>query len=97
MLTEDYIVRRRSGLLETEIDGELVGLHVDNGTCYGFNTTATRIWSMIEAPQRVSALRDALVADFDVDAATCEAQLIALLRDLESDGLIELQPVPEPA
>jgi hypothetical protein len=97
MSTEDYLVRRRSGLLETEIDGELVGLHVENGTCYGFNATATRIWSMVEAPQRVSALRDSLLADFEVDAATCEAQLMELLRDLESDGLIELQPVADPA
>jgi hypothetical protein len=93
----DYLVRRRSGLLETEIDGELVGLHVENGTCYGFNATATRIWAMVETPQRLSGMRDALLADFDVDPATCEAQLLELLRDLEADGLIELQPVAEPA
>ena len=92
MPAEDYLVRRRAGLLETEVDGELVGLHVENGTCYGFNATATRIWAMIEAPRRLSELRDALVEEFDVAPATCEAQLIALLRDLETDGLIELQP-----
>lgn len=94
---QNFLVCRRGGLLETEIDGELVGLHVENGTCYGFNGTATRIWAMIEAPRRLSDLRDSLVAEFDVDPSTCEAQLIDLLRDLERDGLIELQPVAEPA
>jgi hypothetical protein len=92
MASEDYLVQRRPGLLETEVDGELVGLHVENGTCYGFNGTATRIWSMIEAPTRVSALRDALTAEFD-----CAAQLMELLRDLEADGLIELRPAQQPS
>lgn len=97
MIAEDCLVLRRPGMLETEVDGELVGLHVDKGTCYGFNATATRIWALIEAPQRVGAIRDALLAEFDVDPSTCEAQLTALLRELEDDGLIELQPAPQPA
>jgi hypothetical protein len=38
------------GVIEAEVDGELVALHVDKGTCYGFNGTATRIWALIETP-----------------------------------------------
>lgn len=97
MSTEEHLVRRRPGLLETEVDGELIGLHVDHGTCYGFNATATRIWALIETPQTVGALVDALVADFDIDRPTCEAQLWELLATLRSDGLIELQPASQPA
>jgi glycosyltransferase involved in cell wall biosynthesis len=96
MPSEDFLVGRRGGLLETEVDGELLGLHVENGTCYGFNGTATRIWALIETPQRVSALRDALLAEFDVDAETCGRQLMELLRELEADGLVEMQPAAEP-
>jgi hypothetical protein len=91
MMTDETIVQRRVGLIEAEVDGELVALHVDNGTCYGFNGTATRIWAMIEAPKRLGALRDALVAEYDVDPETCERQLVDLLRELEADGLIELR------
>lgn len=90
-MTDETIVQRRVGLIEAEVDGELVALHVDNGTCYGFNGTATRIWAMIEAPKRLGALRDALVAEYDVDPETCERQLVDLLRELEADGLIELR------
>ena len=90
-MTDDLMVTRRAGLIEAEVDGELVALHVDNGTCYGFNGTATRIWAMIEEPKRVSELRDALVGEFDVEPDVCEAQLLDLLRDLEGDGLIELR------
>ncbi|MFN3387869.1 MAG: PqqD family peptide modification chaperone [Allosphingosinicella sp.] len=91
---EELIASRRSGLIEAEVDGEMVALHVENGTCYGFNGTATRIWAMLDAPKRVSELRDALLEEYDVDPETCEAQLIALLRELERDGLVALAGAP---
>jgi hypothetical protein len=91
-VTQDLIVARRGGLLEAEVDGEMVGLHVDNGACYGFNSTATRIWAMIETPRPLGALRDALVEEFDVAPTECEAQLLELLEKLQADGLVELRP-----
>ena len=89
-MTQDFLVSRRAELIETEVDGELVALHVDNGTCYGFNGTATRIWSLIEQPRRLSELRDTLTREFEVDSETCERQLGDLLKELEADGLVEL-------
>ena len=91
----DYIVSRRAELIETEVDGELVALHVDNGTCYGFNGTATRIWSMIEQPRRLSELKEALLSEFDVDPELCGRQLAGLLKELEGDGLVELAPAAD--
>lgn len=85
-------MRRIGEMIETEVDGELVALHVDKGTCYGFNSTATRIWAMIEQPKRVSELKEELLREFDVDPSTCEAQLKDLLDELEADGLVEIQP-----
>ena len=91
-VTQELIVSRRAELIETEVDGELVALHVDNGTCYGFNGTATRIWALIEQPRRLSELKDELTREFDVDPEVCERQLDELLRELEGDGLVELAP-----
>jgi hypothetical protein len=89
---EDKMVRRTGEMIETEVDGELVALHVDNGTCYGFNGTATRIWALIEQPRRLSELKEELLREFDVDPSTCEAQLKDLLDELEADGLVEIRP-----
>ena len=91
---EDPVVSRSASLLEASLDDELVGLHVDRGTCYGFNGTATRIWALIEQPRRLSELRDILIAEYDVDAETCEEQLRALLADLAEDGLVSLDGKP---
>ena len=93
-MVEDLLVRRRASLLEAEVDGELVGLQVDSGTCYGFNGTATRIWSLIEQPRRLSDIRNALLEEYDVDAETCEEELRAVLAELERDGLVSLGADP---
>jgi hypothetical protein len=86
----DPLVRRRGQLIEAEVDDELIGLEVDQGTCFGFNRTATRIWALIETPKRFSELRDVLLGEYDVDAETCERELEDLLRQLEADGLVEM-------
>ena len=85
------VVKRRAGLLEAEVDGEIVGLHVEKGTCYGFNATATRVWSLIETPRTVGELRDSLLEEYEVEPAVCEAELADLLKELEADGLVELR------
>jgi hypothetical protein len=90
---EDRMVRRTGEMIEAEVDGELVALHVDNGTCYGFNGTATRIWALLEQPRRFSELKAELLQEFDVDPATCEDQLNDLLDELAADGLVEIRPV----
>jgi PqqD family protein of HPr-rel-A system len=93
LVAEEFLVERRGEMIETEVDGELVALHVDKGTCYGFNSTATRVWAMIaDEPRRFSELKQALLSEFDVDPATCEAQLRELLEELEADGLVEIRP-----
>lgn len=91
-MATDLIVQRRGEMLETEVDGELVALHVDKGTCYGFNGTATWIWAMIEQPKRLSELEEELLQEFEVDPATCKAQLRELLDELAADGLVEIRP-----
>jgi Coenzyme PQQ synthesis protein D (PqqD) len=93
-LTDDPLVRRRAELLEAEVDGELVALHVDRGTCYGFNSTATKVWALIEQPKRLSQLQDELLAEYDIDPETCRRQLNELLAELEADELVEIEAAP---
>lgn len=89
-MSEAKMISRRGALVEAELDGELVALNVDSGTCYGFNKTATRIWSLIEQPRSIDELRETLLREYEVSPADCERQLTALLGELQADGLIEI-------
>ena len=89
-VSDQLLVSRKEGLIEAEVDGEIVALHVELGTCFGFNQTATRVWRLLEGPRTIAELREALSNEFEVDPAECEAQLRDLLKDLEKEGLVEV-------
>lgn len=84
-------IERLGGLIEAEVDGELVALHVDNGKCYGFNGTATRIWAMLgESGKTLDELCTDLSREYEVDAATCAEEIFPFVQELEADGLVKL-------
>ncbi len=89
------MVHRLPGLAEAQVDGELVALHIENGTYYSFNETAARIWALLDRPKSVGELCAALTAEFEIDAEACEEHVMLLLRDLETDGLVDLA-MPDP-
>ena len=91
-MTRDAVVSRLPGLIEAEVDGELIGLHVDKGNCFGFNKTATRVWGLIEQPRSIAQICEALVAEFEVEPDECERQVRDLLADLEREELVRIQP-----
>ena len=86
----DLVAHRLPGLAEARVDGELVALHIENGTYYSFNETAARIWALLDHPKSVSELCAALAAEFEIDAQACAPEVLLLLRDLERDGLVDL-------
>lgn len=91
-LNDQDVVRRRGELIEADVDGELVALHVENGTCYGFNGTATRIWGLISEPRTIGDICRELVAEFEVNPDICGAEVRDLLGELRRDGLIAVEP-----
>lgn len=79
-------------LLEADVDGEIVGLSVEKGQCYGMNGVASEIWRMLAEPKSVDDLCAALTADYAVDEATCRADILPVLRQLRAEGLIAPAP-----
>ena len=88
MISSDTIVRRLDGLVEARVDDEILALHVEQGTCYSFNVTAAQVWTSLEQPRRMGDIRDELLAQFDVDAETCEQQLAEIIDLLMAQGLV---------
>lgn len=83
-------ITRLDALVTTEVDGELVGLEIEKGSCFGFNATATRIWDLLDAPHTLGSLCDALMAEHEVDRATCLADTAAVVQMLAGEQLVVL-------
>lgn len=86
--SRDTVVARRDDILEAEVDAEIVALDVEAGNCYGFNKVASRVWGILAQPARVGDIVTRLTADYDVDAQTCEQQVLELLEELRGQGLV---------
>jgi len=75
-------------LLSAEVDGEVLGMSVEQGICYGLNGSASHVWKMIAAPRRLDEICASLTAQYDVDLATCRADVTSLLDKLDAASLI---------
>jgi hypothetical protein len=92
-MVPDVLIRRGNELIEAEVNGEMVGLHVESGTCFGFNSTAYHIWRLIETPKSMAALCEALSQEYLVDLETCSDKVRPLLDDLAKRGLVQISRV----
>ncbi|MBW4612042.1 MAG: lasso peptide biosynthesis PqqD family chaperone [Desmonostoc vinosum HA7617-LM4] len=75
----------------SELQGEAVILDIKSGVYYGLNQVGASIWNLIQTPKTVAEIRDALLNEYDVDAKACEADILVLLEELATKGLIEIK------
>jgi hypothetical protein len=84
------LVRRATDQIACDMGGETVILDLKSGTYYGLDILGARIWTLIEQPASVSSIRAAIVADYDVDDATCERDILMFLKQMQEAGLVEI-------
>lgn len=85
-------ISRLGGMIEAEVDGDLVGLDIEQGSCFGFNSTATRIWRLIDTAPTFGALCDALMDEHDVDLEICREETAVVLNKMVAEKLVTLTP-----
>lgn len=83
-------VKQSNKILVQNLDEDTVMANIDSGYYYGVNQTSKRIWEMIETPMKITDVCNSLQQEYDVDAATCESQVLALVNELAREGLVEI-------
>jgi hypothetical protein len=69
-------------------------LNLKNSVYYGLDAVGARVWTLLQKPQTIGELRDALLGEYDVEAERCERDLLDLLEKMRGEGLIEVRGVP---
>lgn len=75
----------------SEVEGEFVALNIEKGQCYGMDSIASKVWSLIDVPRSIEEICAALESLYDVDPATCRADVESLLNSLSREGLVGVQ------
>jgi hypothetical protein len=91
------IVGHGEDLVFAEVDGEAVALSIAQGACYGLDEIGLRILQLIEPPMTIGEICRRLSAEFDVDEPTCEIDVINLLAELETEGLVSVGQGSQPS
>ncbi len=77
--------------VSAQLDGEAVILSLADGVYYGLDPVGATVWALLEQPRTLAELRDAVVAEYEVDAPTAEADLRRLLGEMAGRALVELR------
>lgn len=75
--------------VSADLSGEFVILHLTTGVYHGLDQVGSRVWELIQQPRTFREIYNVLLAEYEVDDATCERDLRELLEQLEKANLIE--------
>jgi hypothetical protein len=86
------IVKAADGQVSCDLSGEAAILNLETGVYYGLNAVGAFIWNLIQKPVSVEQIKEAILAEYEVDPARCERDLLRLLNELADRGLINVKP-----
>ena len=91
MLDGSAIPRRITGAaMGNTIDEELLLLNVRTGRFHGLGGVALAVWEAIDGVRSLGDIQASIAARYDVDRATCFAEVAAFIDELRRAGLIDV-------
>lgn len=90
-VTMHSLVSHTDDILTCDIDEEKVMMSIDKGQYFGLDPIGSRIWEMLETPQKVSDIIATLLDHYDVDGPTCKRDTLAFLHMLSEKGLLRIE------
>lgn len=75
-------------VVSRDLDGEAVLLNLASGAYFGLDRVGTRIWQLLRDHGRLSAVRDAIVDEYDVPPDAATGDLLRFVGELAGEGLV---------
>ena len=75
--------------LPVHIEPGAILFDMNNRRYYDLDALAALVWWLVQRPISFAEIRDAVVEAFGLEPEAAEHELIRLLEDMESNGLIE--------
>ena len=82
------IAKETGRFTETEVDDEIVVMHLDTGEFFSLAGTAAATWRLIDGTRDLTALVDALAAKFGGDRSEIATDVDEFLAQLKGLGLV---------
>ena len=83
-------VTAKKSVFGTTIDDDVVLFDPESGSYYGAGIVGNAIWALMSKPHEVREICEKLLEEFEIDAQTCEKEVVTFLNELDANGLIEV-------
>ena len=85
----DAVAQKEDNFVETEIDGERIVMHIDNGEFFVFNVTSEAIWSAIDGQASLGDICKALAEKFETEDKQCQKDVLDFAQVLANKDLVK--------
>jgi hypothetical protein len=87
----DSMVAATSDQVSAHLGEEVVILGFQAGSYFGLDQVGAFVWNLLQEPQKVADIRDAILEEYEVESQDCERDLLALLDELAVKQLIDIK------
>jgi pyrroloquinoline quinone biosynthesis protein D len=84
----DPIRKRSNDFTETEVDGEVIVLHLGTGDFFSLTGTGREIWRLIDGTRDREAVLAALAAGYETEETGMAGEVDGFLSELRNAGLL---------
>lgn len=81
-------IMRDPDIIATDMDGETVMMSIEQGQYYGLSGIGPFLWGLLVDPRSIEQLCAQVLRKFDVDEATCQADIMSFVGDLLDKGVL---------
>jgi hypothetical protein len=85
------VVVASTNQVSTALGEQAVILGADAGKYFGLDQVGARVWELVQKPTSVGALCATICGEYEVDGETCERDVLELLNELSSNGLLDVR------
>jgi hypothetical protein len=82
-------LRIPDGVATRKIGDETILLNLETGTYFGLDAVGSRFLELLEQYGDISVAHRTMLAEFDVQSQTLEADILRLVEEMRSKGLVE--------
>lgn len=83
-------VARNNEIVASDMDGEVVMMHIETGKYYNLGRIGGEIWNILEKSMMVENIVENLIVKYDVSKEQCEMDILPFLMQMEKNKLIQI-------
>ena len=83
-------VQQAPGVLFNQVDDDLVMMDIKSGNYFGINPVGAEIWNKMQGPISVQEIINQLLAEYDIDEATCRSETLAFIQQTLERGFLKV-------